>query len=175
MPKLKAIPSTLGIYLAGDDGHIYSRANKNGGLKKLKERTQGSCSNLTRRGKYFRVTISINGRSTQRSVHRLVAEAWLEDFHPLLEVHHINEDSTDNRPSNLQCMTRAEHEKAHGHWVIDADIVNARYDFELHKEVKKPPVVPLRKKRTPHKRTHPMNNLKNMIKHVEYLEGKIND
>lgn len=28
-------------------------------------------------------------------------------------VHHINEDFTDNRPENLQVMTRAEHNRLH--------------------------------------------------------------
>lgn len=42
------------------------------------------------------------------SVHRAVAEAWHGPCPEGLEVDHINDISTDNRPENLQYITRAE-------------------------------------------------------------------
>lgn len=138
MARYRPIPSTLGNYLAGDDGHIYreQRVRANGSLvprHRMAETLYGSTANSKDRGEYLRVRLSVNGVSVDKPVHRLVAEAWLDDFHPLLEVHHVNGSNRDNRPCNLRCLTRAEHERAHGIDVTDYDMVNARYDFELHR------------------------------------------
>lgn len=137
MTRYRPIPSTLGVYLAGDDGHVYreQRVRANGSLiprYRLAETLYGSTANSKDRGEYLRVHTCVNGVSVDRPVHRLVAEAWLPDFHPLLEVHHVNRDNRDNRPGNLACLTRAEHEREHGVDVPGYDIANARYDFELH-------------------------------------------
>lgn len=138
MVRFRPIPSTRGRYLAGDDGHIYREQHiaSNGrwvGRRKMTEGLYGSSKNSKWRGEYLRVNTSVNGVSTDRPVHRLVAEAWLPDFHWLLEVHHVNGDITDNRPCNLRCLTRAEHEREHGAGVPDYDIANCRYDFELRR------------------------------------------
>jgi hypothetical protein len=58
----------------------------------------------------------------QRLMHRVVAACWLEDFDPKKLVHHINEDKTDNRAENLECVTVQEHigdrhKGVHGHYV----------------------------------------------------------
>ena len=138
MVRLRPIPSTRGRYLAGDDGHIYREqwVRASGALvprRKMAEGLYGSMANSKDRGEYLRAHLSVDGVSRDMPVHRLVAEAWLPDFHPLLEVHHVNGDNHDNRPRNLACMTRAEHERAHGRDVPGYDIANARYDFELHR------------------------------------------
>lgn len=152
MARYKPIPSTRGLYLAGDDGHIYreQRIRASGGIvprRRLAETLYGSTENSKNRGVYLRVHTCVNGVCADRPVHRLVAEAWLDDFHPLLEVHHINRDNHDNRPCNLACMTRAEHERAHGQDVAEYDIVNARYDFELHRGEEPPDPYPIERKR----------------------------
>ena len=139
MARYRPIPSTLGNYLAGDDGHIYreQRVRANGSLvprHRMGEGLYGSTRKSKASGEYLRVHLSVNGANVDKPVHRLVAEAWLDDFHPLLEVHHANGDNRDNRPCNLRCLTRAEHEREHGIDVMDYDIANARYDFELHRD-----------------------------------------
>lgn len=54
------------------------------------------------------------GGGTHAYEYRLVAAKKIG--RPLRDdevVHHINEDHTDNRPENLEVMTRAQHMKAH--------------------------------------------------------------
>ena len=51
---------------------------------------------------YQRVTLSINGRHFYRTIHRLVAEAFIANPLRLSTVNHINEIKTDNRVENLE-------------------------------------------------------------------------
>lgn len=148
------IPITRNRYWAGEDGSIWHAAylDRYGAWRpevRLRPRLYGSTADTQRRGKYLCVHVSVNGHTHELAVHRLVAEAWLPDFHWLLEVHHKNGDPTDNRPCNLVCLTRAEHERLHGRDVTDYDIVNARYDFELHRDDPRPDPFsgPVRRKR----------------------------
>ena len=139
VPELRPIPSTFGRYLAGADGSIWRAPGFDASgmwrqLHRCTPRDNGGWGARARRGKYVRVNTLVMGVLVDRPVHRLVAEAWLPDYHPLLVGHHVNHDSLDNRPENLRCMTRAEHERLHGLYVTDADITNARYDFELHRD-----------------------------------------
>ena len=46
-----------------------------------------------------------SGEYCRMSVHRLVAEAFIDDFHPDLWVDHINGIRDDNRASNLRMVT----------------------------------------------------------------------
>lgn len=52
------------------------------------------------------ISISLNGKNYD--MHRLLAEAFIPNPDNKPEVHHINEDKTDNRLSNLQWVTRKE-------------------------------------------------------------------
>jgi hypothetical protein len=98
---IKEIPSAPG-YRADDAGRIYNRnrALKAGG-----------------QSKYWRVTLFMFGTRTQRSVHRLVCEAFHGSPPPGHVAAHLNGDSHDNRASNLRWCTHAEnaaHKKLHG-------------------------------------------------------------
>lgn len=48
-----------------------------------------------------------NGRKN-KTVHRLVAEAFIPKIHKLLEVNHKDEDKTNNHVSNLEWVTKKE-------------------------------------------------------------------
>lgn len=66
--------------------------------------------------------------------HRVVMENTLG--RPLREnedVHHINEDKTDNRPENLQVLSKSEHTKKHVSKLAPVSLVCPRCsnDFEL--------------------------------------------
>lgn len=54
---------------------------------------------------YLRVTLSKDNHKRHWFVHRLVAEAFIPNNNKLPYVNHINEDSTDNRSSNLEWCT----------------------------------------------------------------------
>ena len=58
---------------------------------------------------YCRVTLKIGGKYATKTVHRLVAEAFLDNSEMMEEVHHKNGDKTDNRADNLEWTNRAEH------------------------------------------------------------------
>ena len=52
-----------------------------------------------------------NGVTITKCVHRMVAEAFLERKEEETQVHHINEDKSDNRAENLMWVTPKEHGK----------------------------------------------------------------
>lgn len=51
---------------------------------------------------YLYVRLSKDGKAKNIKVHRLVAEAFIDNPYNLPEVNHINEDKTDNRLENLE-------------------------------------------------------------------------
>ena len=51
---------------------------------------------------YKKVTLSVHGKSFYRTVHRLVAQTYINNPHNLPSVNHINEIKTDNRIENLE-------------------------------------------------------------------------
>lgn len=136
MARFRPIPSTHGEYLAGDDGTIWRRGryltsrHRWEPPRRVKPGFQGSHGRMAERGRYLKVSVAVNGVTVQRAVHRLVAEAWLDGWHPLYEIHHANGDPMDNRPSNLRLVNRAEHERLHGRDVPEYDVVNCQVDLE---------------------------------------------
>ena len=52
-------------------------------------------------------------RKENKRLHRIVAEAFCENFSAECEVHHKNKDKLDNRAMNLECLSAEEHQKLH--------------------------------------------------------------
>jgi len=64
---------------------------------------------------YYYVGLTINGKSRSFQKHRVIAEARVPNLTGLpfnkLEVDHIDRNKTNNHPSNLQWITKADHAK----------------------------------------------------------------
>lgn len=60
---------------------------------------------------YYDINLKQHGTKTYRTIHRLVAEAFLEKDESRNEVNHINGIKTDNRAENLEWCTRIENER----------------------------------------------------------------
>ena len=61
---------------------------------------------------YLRICLyDDNGVKKTHKVHRLVAEAFLNNFHETLSVNHINYNRADNRIENLEMCTHEENMK----------------------------------------------------------------
>lgn len=120
--RMKAIPSTGGRYWAGEDGRIYSKKR----LRPLRPfYVEG----------YAVVCLWTGEAKVERRVCRLVAEAWCDGFTSAKEVHHIDGDCTNDRPSNLMPLSSAAHMRVHGRHVNDIEFA----DCEAMAESAPPP------------------------------------
>ena len=83
-------------YYATEDGRIWS--------DKTKRYLKPCISNSG----YQMVNICINGKSNVKTVHRLIALAFVPNTDNLEMVNHKNENKLDNRPENLEWVTRSQ-------------------------------------------------------------------
>lgn len=97
----KAIKGYEGLYEVSNLGNVRS-IRTNITLKK----------GITRKG-YNIVVLCNNGKRTTKTVHRLVATAFVENPLNKTEVNHIDEDKTNNRADNLEWVTHIENSR-HG-------------------------------------------------------------
>lgn len=85
-------------YYATENGNIYSR--KQGRIKKLK-------LEINKWG-YCRVHLWKNKKIAHKSIHRLIAEAFIPNTENKCDINHKNGIKTDNRVENLEWATRSE-------------------------------------------------------------------
>lgn len=111
--KWRDVVGFEGLYLVSDQGEIKSverRKTNNGGTQFVNERIRVLTPD---RDGYLKVCLSKNGRHYVKSVHRLVAEAFIPNPYNLPVINHINEDKQDNRVENLEWCT-VQHNTMHG-------------------------------------------------------------
>lgn len=102
------IEGYIGLYQVSNRGNVKSMA------RSVKVRSNGSKYNKSRilkqnntRG-YTQVGLSKKGNAKSYRIHRLVANAFIENPDQKKEVNHINEIRNDNRVENLEWCTRIE-------------------------------------------------------------------
>ena len=103
MEKLKHITGSDGRYFISSTGKVYSMINR--GRYNTFRKTPKELKPVIINSGYAAVFIMINGKKVLRLVHRLVAQAFLQNPDCLPEVNHKNEDKLDNRVENLEWCT----------------------------------------------------------------------
>lgn len=83
-------------------------------------------------GNYLQVKLRKDNKSYNRSVHRLVANAFVYTDDKTKEVHHINGIISDNTYNNLIWLTREEHNKIHN-GEINIDEVIDKINSDINK------------------------------------------
>lgn len=100
--RLKDIKGYEGLYKVSDMGDVFSASRKGTkkgpGIHKLIPQKGG--------GGYLQVCLSKNSSLKTFRVHRLVAEAFVENTHGYTEINHIDEDKSNCRADNLEWCTR---------------------------------------------------------------------
>lgn len=100
MTNSKARLQNLSNYLIYDNGKVYSYYT-NKFIRPAKDKKG-----------YQRICLyDDNGNKKTYKVHRLVAEAFIKNFHDTLSVNHINYNRADNRIENLEMCTHQDNIK----------------------------------------------------------------
>ncbi len=102
-------------YYVTEDGRVFNSK---------KELKGGNC-----RG-YKRLLLSINKKTKQFLVHRMVAECYIPNPENKLEVNHKNGIKTDNRIENLEWNTRSENMN-HKHNILNKCIGESHFATKL--------------------------------------------
>lgn len=102
---MRLIPGTT-TYYCDEEGNIYSsNYHREGRMQKLKT------ANLNTSG-YPQITLIFNDKRCVKTVHRLVASAYLKNFgDSKLQVNHIDGNKLNNSVSNLEMVTASENRK----------------------------------------------------------------
>ena len=98
---MKQIEGYKNKYGVSEDGKIFSLDYRGTGM------TQELSPGTDRHG-YNRVCLCKNGKQKVFLVHRLVAQAFLQDYDPDLDVDHIDRNPSNNHVSNLRMTTRSQ-------------------------------------------------------------------
>lgn len=105
MSVIRVVPNTNGNYFVADNGTVFSRprqGNKGGELKQRPHNHSGG---------YMCVDLRIGGKKTRVFVHRLVAQAFLDNPENKHCVNHKDGDKSNNSVENLEWCTHSENMK----------------------------------------------------------------
>lgn len=97
-------------YFVSKNGNVFSSKYKK--FKKLKKQVAGKG--------YYVVSLRKEGKTFQKYIHRLVAEAFIPNVENKLEINHKNGKKIDNCVENLEWVTKSENQK-HRFYVLKKD------------------------------------------------------
>ncbi len=100
---MKDVIGYEGKYAIDKDGNVYSKNYRRTG------RTQKLKPGLSSNG-YLQVSLWKDGKIKGKTVHRLVAQAYLSDFSKELQVDHIDRDKLNNNLSNLRMVSLSQNQ-----------------------------------------------------------------
>ena len=103
---LKPIEGYEGLYSITPDGRVWTHAKKYGhgnGLRKGKW-----LKPIFNKKGYCYVNLYKNGKLKHKTIHRLVAQAYIPNHKNKLEINHKNGIKNDNRVENLEHCTKLE-------------------------------------------------------------------
>ena len=100
---MKDVVGFEGKYKITMDGKVYSSMSNKFLSPYLTKGRNGEA-------KYLRVGLKLNGKNVNKFVHRLVAEAYVQNSDSLPFVNHINGIKTDNHYENLEWCTAREND-----------------------------------------------------------------
>ena len=95
----KPIEGYEGLYEVSNMGRVKSLNYRKTGKEKIMKGGDDGHG-------YLSVNLWKDGKANKGKIHRLVAQAFLENPQNLPEVNHKNEDKTDNRVENLEWCTK---------------------------------------------------------------------
>lgn len=103
MEEFRDIEGYEGRYQVSSYGRVYSTP-KDGKPERFLKLNPQKKNHTT----YYSVVLSKNGKTTTKSVHRLVANAFIPNLENKPHVNHIDNDGTNNNVNNLEWVTHIE-------------------------------------------------------------------
>ncbi len=104
----RPVPGYEGVYSVSRAGKVRSEARRvpacNGGTRQVRERLLSLI--VCKRTRAVFVGLSNEGKPIQHKVSRLVAQAFLADWDPTLEVYHADGNPANNNVDNLRMQPR---------------------------------------------------------------------
>ena len=99
MEEWKPIVGYEGLYEISNLGRVKSLNYRRTGKEEIMKGRKNNCG-------YLQVHLYKNGKAKWCSIHRLVAQAFIENPNNLPEVNHIDQDKTNNCVDNLEYCSR---------------------------------------------------------------------
>lgn len=108
----KEVEGYEGLYAVSDRGRVKTLDKVVNSCYESKQfRREQILKNQKQKTGYLTVTLSKNKKAKTALVHRLVANAFINNSENKMFVNHINGNKADNRTENLEWATRSENQK----------------------------------------------------------------
>ena len=126
MEEWKDVKGYEGRYQVSNKGRVKSLNYKRQGSESILKPHAATCGYLT-------VNLRVSGKTKILYVHRLVAEAFIPNPNGHKVVHHIDENTHNNKISNLIWMDEGEHHSMHTTRNLSKRVCQYTLDGELVK------------------------------------------